>query len=48
MFPAQAGVILLPENVEVVEENVPRAGGGDPITCNRNVDKDLCSPRRRG
>jgi len=48
MFPAQAGVIL-PEIGYIDQENdVPRAGGGDPGYSQVEISLIICSPRRRG
>ena len=48
MLPAQAGVILEDQSSWIVEDNAPRAGGGDPITLLWQSFNNQCSPRRRG
>ena len=48
MLPAQAGVILQHQTVQLFHGHAPRAGGGDPAIVATTTSEEICSPRRRG
>ena len=48
VFPARAGVILNRLNFSCYIRSVPRTGGGDPGSDERNCSGTECSPHGRG
>ena len=48
LFPAHAGVILLPDLEQVDSLAVPRTRGGDPFFTLRICYQIFCSPHTRG
>ena len=48
LFPAQAGVILMPAPPGLSKASFPRASGGDPIYGGTKYAHHAFSPRKRG
>ena len=48
VFPAQAGVILIGDDCEIVKLGFPRASGGDPQKMLKSHIAFRFSPRKRG
>ena len=48
MFPARAGMSLIPPRNNIFDSDVPRASGDEPQEIKDMIKSEACSPRERG